>query len=57
VLGLSYSAVRGFWPVEELAELMNGPTGCGEVARGGCLFVRKFSVTKWTILTEAERMI
>ena len=33
-----YSAVHGFWPAEELAELADGPTGCGEVARGGCLF-------------------
>jgi hypothetical protein len=33
-----YSAVHRFWPVEEFAELADGPTGCGEVARGGCLF-------------------
>jgi len=33
-----YSAVHSFWPVEELAGLADGPTGCGEVARGGCLF-------------------
>jgi len=33
----SYSAVKGFWPVEEFAELVDGSTGCGEVARGGCL--------------------
>ena len=32
-----YSKVHGFWPVEELAELAYGPTGCGEKARGGCL--------------------
>jgi hypothetical protein len=25
-------------PVEELAELADGPTGCGEVTRGRCLF-------------------
>ena len=41
-----YSAVHGFWPVEELVELADGPTGCGEVARGGCLFDGKFSVTR-----------
>jgi len=29
-----YSAVHGFWPVEELAELADGPAGCGEVAKG-----------------------
>jgi len=27
--------VNGFWPVEDLAELSDGPTGCGEVVRGG----------------------
>ena len=31
--------MRGFWPVEELAELANGPTGFGEEAKGVCLFV------------------
>jgi hypothetical protein len=31
-----YSAVYGFWPVEELAEMADGPTACGKVARGGC---------------------
>ena len=31
-------SVLRFWPVEELAQLAGGPTGCGEVARGGCLF-------------------
>jgi len=33
-----YSAVHYFWPVEELAELADGPAGCGEVANGGCSF-------------------
>ena len=42
--------MRGFWPVEDLAQLADGPTGCGELARGGCLIV-----TKSTALTEAER--
>jgi hypothetical protein len=36
--------VTGFWPVEDLAELAEGPTGCGEEARGGCLFAWNFSV-------------
>ena len=40
----TYSEVRGFWPVEELAELVDGPTGCGKVERGGCLFAWNFSV-------------
>jgi hypothetical protein len=29
--------VHGFWPVQELANLAEGPTVCREVARGGCL--------------------
>jgi len=33
-----YSAVHGFLPVEELAELAHRPTGCGEVTRCRCLF-------------------
>jgi len=50
-----YSTVHGFWPVEVLAELADGPTGCGEVAMGGCIFVWNFSVTRTAILTEAEK--
>ena len=34
----AYSAVHDFWLVEELAELADGPTGCGEVTKGRCLF-------------------
>ena len=41
-----YRAVDGFWPVEELAELAGKPTGCGEVASGGCLFVWNSIVTR-----------
>ena len=44
-----------FWSAGDLAELADGPTGCGEVARGGCLFAWNFSVTRSTVLTEAER--
>lgn len=40
----------GFWPVENLAQLEYGPSGCGELARGGCLIV-----TRSTVLTEAEK--
>ena len=29
--------------------------GCGEVARGGCVFAWKFSVTRLSVLTETER--
>jgi hypothetical protein len=35
--GRRYSAVLRFWPVG-LALLSDGPTGRGEVARGGCLY-------------------
>ena len=45
----------GFWPVEEFAQLADGPTGCGAVARGGCLFTCNFSLTRSTVSTEAER--
>jgi len=31
-----YVVYWGFRPVVELAELADRPTGCGEVARGGC---------------------
>jgi len=30
-----YRSVHGFWPVEELADLADGPTGSVELARGG----------------------
>ena len=46
---LRYSAVSGFWLVEELA---GGRTDCGEVARGGCLVAGEFSVKTSTVLTE-----
>jgi hypothetical protein len=48
-----YSAVQGFGPVA-LAELPDGATGCGEVARGGCIFACNFSATKTPLLTVAE---
>jgi hypothetical protein len=32
-----YSAVYGFWPVEDLAELSDGPTGSGAVVRVVCV--------------------
>ena len=50
---LQYSA--WFCLLEDLAELADEPTGFGEVARGGCLFAWNFSVTRSTVLTEAER--
>jgi hypothetical protein len=36
-----------FWQLE-LAELADGPTGCGEVARDGCSFAWNFSATRST---------
>jgi len=54
ILVLSYSAAYSFWPLEGLAELADSPIGCGEVARGGCLFAWNFSVRS-TVLTEAQR--
>ena len=47
--------MNGFWPVEELAEVADGSTGCGEMARGGCSFAWNFSVTRSTVLPEAKR--
>ena len=44
-----------FRPVGVLAELVDGPTGCGEVARGGCSFAWNLSVTRSTVFKEAER--
>ena len=52
---MHYSAVHSFWSVEMLAGLADGSIGCGEVARGGCLFARNFSVTSSFVLTVVER--
>ena len=51
------NAVQIFWPVEELEELADGPTGYGDVARGGCLFAWNFNVTRSSVglLTGAQR--
>jgi len=43
--------------VEDAAELANGPTGCGEVVRIGCLSAWNFSATRSTALREVERRI
>jgi len=50
-----YTAVLRFWSVQNLAELADEPTGCGEVARGGCLFAWNWSVTRTAVRMEAER--
>jgi hypothetical protein len=44
-----------FLAVDELTEETDGSSGCGEVARGGCLFVGNFSLTRSTILAVADR--
>ena len=48
---LRYSAVHGFWSVEELVE---GRTDGGEVARGGCLVAGEFSVKTSSVLKEGQ---
>ena len=45
IRSLHCSTLRRFRPVEESAELVDGHCGCGEVARGGCLFAWNFSLT------------
>ena len=50
-----YGAVHDLWPVEELVELVDEPTECGEVMWGGHLCACNFSVTRLGILMEAER--
>ena len=49
-----YSEVNGFWLVEELAKLVDGPIGCGEVERGGRLFPWNCSVKRASVLVEME---
>jgi hypothetical protein len=44
-----------FWPVKEIAELAGGPTGCGEMARGGCSLAWNYSVARTAVFTEVER--
>jgi hypothetical protein len=34
--------------------MVGGPTGCGELVRGGFLFAWNYSVTRSPVLTEAE---
>ena len=50
-----YSAVHGFWPVKDLAELADGPTVCSAAAKGGWLVAWNFRVTRSIVLLEAER--
>jgi hypothetical protein len=39
-----------FWPVEELMEFVDRPTGCGEVVRVGHLLSWNFTVASSTVL-------
>jgi len=41
--------------VEEVVELAEGSTECGELVRGGCLSVWNFSMTRSAVCTEVER--
>ena len=50
-----YGTLLLFCPVEDNTELADGPTGSGQVARGGCLFAWNFSVTRPNVLAEARR--
>ena len=47
--------MHGFWPVEDLAELADGPTACGDAVRDGCVSTWNLSVIGSTALMEAER--
>ena len=52
----SHSMLLRFWPVEDIADLVDGPTGCGDVARGGGLFAWNFTVTRSTVLSERRHL-
>jgi len=41
--------------VEKLAELVDGPTGYGDMASGGYSFTLNFSVTRSAVSAETER--
>jgi hypothetical protein len=42
------------WPVEELGEQAEWSTGCGDGARGGCVFAWNFSVTSLPVRRRRE---
>jgi len=50
-----YSAVRGFWPVRELADLADGPTGRGEVSKGWVFVCLGVQCDEFNPITVAER--
>jgi len=47
--------VHGFWPLEEVADLVGSPTSCGEGVRGGRLFAWNFAVARSIVVVEVER--
>ena len=49
-----YSTLLCFWLVEELAEVVDRPSGCCEVVRVGCLFAWNFSLTRSAVLLGVE---
>jgi len=51
---LRYSAVHGFWSVEDLAD---GRTNCDEVVKDGCLLAVNFSLKISTVLTEGQKSL
>jgi hypothetical protein len=54
LLFVRYSALHGFWLLEDLAELAYGPSCCGTVARRGCSFTWNLSVTRSAVFSESE---
>jgi hypothetical protein len=49
-----YNAVHGFGLEEEPTEPSDGPIGCGELVRRGCLFAWNFTMTKSTVFAGGE---
>jgi len=52
---LNAKYIVSFWLVKELAEMVDGITGCSKVAGGWCIVAWNFSVTRSTILTGVDR--
>jgi len=49
-LNFRYSILLRFWLAKELPGLADGPSGCGEMATGGCSFAWNFCVTQSPVL-------
>lgn len=47
--------MHGFWPVEEVADLVGRPTACGEGVIGGRLFAWNFAVARSAVVVEVGR--